>query len=783
MENSTITLLIRYFNILSTTVMAFFAIYGAITLFGKKSSLNVFRRYIFIQAFCVASLLAFVLESTVSNFPHYLKYFADNECYTLEVSPQDSTIILTSDGTVAEKFTDKKDSASRDSVMTLTLGSASTKKPFNRVDSIAPDFAITMAFGGVAAADTSFKEKDSANVLSGVVFKNLNRRVTSLFVDPVFDTTDWINVLITITDERAVNRSIETIVKGLPHTKHIQIQGCGKVSELKIVLYGAKQTGASAIAINRQIPLYFSGLRLIVVSLFLFAAILFVYKPLRVKTAYYLFDYRFDPTDRKQNVIYILSVITLILFSWICAYTSVVEKEIQAQQYNKYLVDALIEGRVNLDVGNPEKMLKAERPYDLGWLDKNKYERDKDWYGDWVYYKGKFYCYFGAVPALLLYVPYTLITGKYLSNHGGIFLFAAISIILLARLWRFFVKKYMPDARFVFYLLSFLTLFFASGWFCPLRFTRFYSIVSAGGFMFVIAGVLLLFESVEREKVDRSKLFFACACFALSVGCRPHLLFASLLVPVVLWKYKLWKHLPLVAIPYIAVAIPMCIYNYVRFGSILDFGTNYNMTNLNLAAYGLLNPIGRVINTFNTSMAYLFTLNGYSFFYPYVESIPQDGRFFWPITRFYDKGCGIINFPIVLCLFYFFKSILVKKDRPKTFYISTAFLAVAAVLIVINSWMVGHSGRYIIDFAVFIILPSLFGAYYWCCGGNGGDSNEIQVPENQFRFRQKVTYVLLAISIFVGLFLFATSVTNDDTPWNPELHLYLRQSLILLGIV
>jgi len=360
-----------------------------------------------------------------------------------------------------------------------------------------------------------------------------------------------------------------------------------------------------------------------------------------------------------------------------------------------------------------------------------------------------------------------------------------MSIILLARLWKFFVKKYMPDVRFMFYLLSFLTLFFASGWFCPLRFTRFYSIVSTGGFMFVVAGILLLFESVEHEKIDRSKLFFACLCFALAVGCRPHLLFASLIVPVILWKYKLWKHLPLIAVPYIAVAIPMCLYNYVRFGSILDFGTNYNMTNLNLGAYGSLNLMGKIINTFNTSLSYLFTLNRYSFFYPYVECLPMDDRFFWSIVRFYDKGCGMINFPIVLCLFYFFKSIFVKKERPKTFYISSTFLAIAAILIVINSWMVGHSGRYTIDFAIFIILPSLFCAYYRCCGSSyvGNDGVEIQMPENQIRFRHKVTYVLLAFSIFVGLFLFATSVTNDATPWCPELHHYLRQSLILFGIV
>jgi hypothetical protein len=737
--------------------MAFFAIYGAITLFARHSNLNIFRRNLFIRAFCVAALAAFVLETTVCNFQHYLSYFTDAELHTIGISPQDSAVILTSDGTPAELFFEKKEvTATPDSAM-----------------SSSPNSALT---------EIIFKGKDSTTLFGGIVFKKLDRRVTSVFIEPVFGVADWITVTVKTTDEAGKTAEILTVYKGLPHTKHIQLQHCGKIKELRIVLGGANGAGASMIALNRPIPLYFSGLRLIAVSMLFFAIILFAYKPLRVKVAYLLFDYKFDPANKKQKLIYAFSVMLLILYSWICAYTSVVDGTPQAQQYNKYLVDAIIAGRTDLEAGNPEKMLKAERPYDNQWLIENDYKRDVDWMSDWIYYKGKFYCYFGAVPALLLYVPYALITGNYLSNHGGIFIFAAISIILLARLWRFFVKKYMPDARFMFYLLSFLTLFFASGWFCPLRFTRFYSIVSAGGFMFVVAGILLLFESVEREKIDRSKLFFACLCLALAVGCRPNLLFASLIVPVIIWKHKLWKHLPLAAIPYIMVAIPMCVYNYVRFGSIVDFGFNYNMTNLNTAAWNLLNPIGKLMNTFNASLSYLFSINQYSFFFPYVEIHNQYDKFLWLIIKFYDKGYGMINFPVVFCLFFFFKNIFAKAEKPKTFYISAAFLSIAAVLILVNSYLAGFSGRYAFDFAVFIILSSLFCAYHW----NSGDGG-VQTLENRFqipiRIRQKITYVLLSLSIFVGLFLFATTVTNEAMPGNPALYHYLRQSLIFMGVV
>jgi len=153
---------------------------------------------------------------------------------------------------------------------------------------------------------------------------------------------------------------------------------------------------------------------------------------------------------------------------------------------------------------------------------------------------------------------------------------------------------------------------------------------------------------------------------------------------------------------------------------------------------------------------------------------------FWNITLFYDKGCGMVNFPIVFCLIFFFKSILVKKDRPKTFYISSAFLAIAAVLIFINSYLVGFSGRYTIDFAIFIILPSLFCAYYWCYGGDAVQARQGQISTE---IRSGCAYILLAVSIFVGAFLFVTTVTNDATPYNLAFFRYLRESLIILGIV
>jgi len=723
MTESTISLLLGYFNVFSATVMGFFAIYGVITVFFKNSNLNIFRRNMFIRAFCIAALFALIIEATVFNYQYYLRYFADEECSVVEISIQDSTVV-TSDGTLAEPIFETK--------------------------------------------------KDSTKVLAGIVFKNLDRRVTSVFIEPVFYEIDATLVNIITVDEGSSIRFVKQLFSGLPHENYIALQALGKLSELRINFNGK----LSQIVINKPIPFYFSGLRLFAVSCLFFAIILFLNKTLRIKTACFLFEYKFDPASRKQNFIYVCVVALVVFYSFICAFTSTSkffrEEYLSDRQYNTFLVDAILSGRTYLDHGNPELLLIAERPYDLKWLEANGFRRDEAWKSDWVYYKGKHYSYFGIVPAIILYVPYKMITGEYLSNNAGILLFAAIAIVLMAILWRFLVKKYLKNTLFVFYLLSFLTMFFASGLFGPLRFTRFYSIVSAAGFMFVIAGILLLFKSVEHNRPNYMKLFFACLCLALAVGCRPNFIFVSLLVPVILWRHWSLKLAMFISIPYTIIAIPLCFYNYIRFGSIIDFGFKYNMTNVNIGAYTLLNPIGKVINTVIASITYLFTYNQYSFIFPYVESI-QHNEIQTNVKRFYDKGSGIINFPIVLFLFFYFKSIFA-KIKPQTFTISSTFLIIAATLIFLNSWLVGHSGRYIIDFALFMIIPSLFYAWYWC-SGNG----QVQMNDSLNRNRIKVTYVLLTVSIFVGLCLFVGSITNDPVPSNEVIYRYLQYSLGFIG--
>jgi len=726
MESSTIALIIRYFNIASTAVLAFFAIYGLIAVLGRNSRLNSLRGRMFLSAFCVASLLAFGLEAVCFNYKHYLKYFAGGEFNTAGVSRQDPTVILTSDdGVTAKIFIDKN--------------------------------------GGAVNA-------------CGVTFANLDRRVTSVFVQPIFKNLEHFEMRVRWTDEESTRELTRTLYKALPHENYAAVQSSGKVSELTIIFpERIFFDEISQIAVNRQIPFYFSALRLLAVSLFFFAVILFAYKPLREKTGYYLFEYKFDPANKKQNIVYAGLVVLTIAFSGVCVYTSITEDNSdspQNRQYNRYLVDAFIAGRTNIDFGHPEKLLNAQRPYDYYYLVSNGYELGVDWAWDIAYYKGKYYTYYGPVPAALLYLPYKLVTGNYLSHRTGVFAFAAVAVVFLALLWRFLVKKYMPAARFAFFLLSFLALFCISHLSAALRYPAVWLIVQVGGFAFIVAGTYLLLKSADKERINYPRLFFACLCFALSVGCRADMVLVSVLVPAVLWKRRSWKLALFVSIPYIMVAAPMCLYNYARFDSVFEFGQKYCTALINGTAAHLLNPLGTLHRMFITFMHYLFRPYVYSLHFPFVELVPPKGLvtpalgFLWG----YNSGGGLINFPILFCLAYLFKN-LFNKDKPDGLRLSFIFLIVAAATIVLYSKVGIFHGRYLLDCAIFFALPSLFCAFYWC-----GD--ELRAELRQGAVRLKIVYVLLAASIFVGLFLFVTGVDHIDMHYyDPALYRYLEYSL------
>src|SRR5580698_6894847 len=89
--------------------------------------------------------------------------------------------------------------------------------------------------------------------------------------------------------------------------------------------------------------------------------------------------------------------------------------------YYNLLVQGFSEGHLYVQREPPADFLRLANPYDPA--ANAPYMRILN---DLSYYNGKLYLYFGITPALVLFWPYHLLTGQYLSEGSAVAIFFAI---------------------------------------------------------------------------------------------------------------------------------------------------------------------------------------------------------------------------------------------------------------------------------------------------------------------------------------------------------------------
>ena len=476
----------------------------------------------------------------------------------------------------------------------------------------------------------------------------------------------------------------------------------------------------------------------------------------------------------------------MLLFGY-CAFMTFTAVEFDyepgsAGQYNHYLIDALLEGKVDLDLPTSEEYAALERPYDRGQFELYgiDYLGDKvHW--DTVFYNGKWYSYFGIVPAVLLFLPYTAITGKYLPYSVACLIMGYLAIVFLLFIWRWFFKRNLAKASYTTYLLSSLALVMCS--FVPFLLHRsfFYETVNLGGLMFCTAGLLLLLKYHDSQR----KLILAgsCLCFALAVGCRPILLFSSVLVPLFLWQevQQRWKEnkaqfvvwLMVIAAPYIMVAIPLMWYNYARFGSVLDFGPKHQVTGLNISVQSLMNPIGK-LQRFLTGIRAFF-LNPPHFLgqFPFVEiqKAPTTNSAYVPQ---YLGAVGLLCIPVswlLLVAVRASKRLHIEKPTIGRFIIATFAISLLTAGLSATYCI---QPRYEIDYAWLIVLSALACLYLLY---NRKDGQNIPTKcVNLF------VSIICLVSIIVFFFLSFRGEIDPDTSVRPvAVEAYLKRAFTILG--
>ena len=380
--------------------------------------------------------------------------------------------------------------------------------------------------------------------------------------------------------------------------------------------------------------------------------------------------------------------------------------------YDYFLVKSLSKGQVEIQVPlDNTKLEELNNPYDA--VERGELERDTDYVWDAAYYNQKYYVYFGVLPALLLMVPYHLITKKLMNTFTATMIFSILSVPFLVLITKKVFEKYFKETPFKYMALSSVMMMLGTMLILINVAPRFYELVTVAGLFFALFGFYLVFDCEREDKISYKKMFLGCLSLSLAVACRPTQLFASLLIAPILLRIfiknikekknikDIEKNLCAVIIPYIAVGYLVMRYNYLRFGNVFEFGEKYQLTINNMKELRL-----RLITIPTGILCHLFGLPTFqatfpfihlnadiidTFAYYYVEDMPGGVFFLAPIAFF------------CFAIFKLWKKI--ENKEMKT--LVTSLLTVGLIFVCFISLKAGSTGRYLLDFAWLFVLAGI----------------------------------------------------------------------------
>lgn len=497
-------------------------------------------------------------------------------------------------------------------------------------------------------------------------------------------------------------RSINTIVKP---SQYIRLHFSGEVKTLKIELGNTAGTiiDTSNIELNTRVPMMFSIVRVIMVTLL--AMLLYILRP---KSTVY--NYITDLRRKKQRIIAIIAIVVQAgVFIGMTFINSDALKwdntEVHHRQYYN-LIEAFKSG--SLSIGEGSESLKAmENPYDYN----ARVENDVEFNWDNAYFDGKYYSYFGVLPALLLHLPYNLITGKDLPNQVAVIVFGVALIIgIMCLLWEI-IKRWFKRTPLVLYLMMSITFAVTSSLFYAVYKPDFYMVPPLAALALSVFA-LALWIGAEREDgtLKTSRVAWGGFFIALTSMCRPQFL-VTLFFGVLLFWDNVFKKRTLfskksmrqtlgLCIPIILVAAVAMGYNYVRFGSPFDFGANYNLTTNDMTKRGMV--LGR---TALGVFTYFFQPMRIDAQFPFVNDFDPATVYQGVTITEKQIGGAFMMFPILIyALVGLFKKSWFKDKKA---YIILCFsVAVSFIVAILDAQMAGILMRYLTDFVWLLMIAA-----------------------------------------------------------------------------
>jgi len=254
------------------------------------------------------------------------------------------------------------------------------------------------------------------------------------------------------------------------------------------------------------------------------------------------------------------------------------------ENYYNILASGFLAGHLYLPVTPRPEILALRNPYGA--------DPTGTHLQDATLYDGRYYIYYGPAPVLTLFLPWRLLSGRGMPHSfasivyatGG-FIFCCLLLFLLLDAGKIHAPVWVRAV---------LALTLGIGNLVPVLLRRpgaVYEVAIISGFCFFTAGLYLLARWLTGAESRRSMIALAGICFGFAAGSRPHygVIAALILLSCTLWvvisgklhgnlSRKSITELCSFAIGILGCGALLAWYNYARFGSPFEFGTNYQLT-------------------------------------------------------------------------------------------------------------------------------------------------------------------------------------------------------------
>lgn len=490
------------------------------------------------------------------------------------------------------------------------------------------------------------------------------------------------------------------------------------------------------------------------------------------------------PVSNQHSNLWLILIGSAVLCFYVWIITAgQIEKWPSGRDYYWLLAQAFRQGQTHLLVEPNPELLSLENPYD------RRQRIGVDYLWDISVYDGKYYLYWGPVPAVAGVIV-SSITSRPVTDAGLVFSFVAgialFSILLLRKMYQ---DNRIPAWAFWGGML-------ASAFNIPLIWllTRpaFYEVSISGGQMFLMAGFYFLYLAFRSSEPHKVYTALSALSFGLAGGTRVNLLPSVVFLAFVILhriyianKRKIPASISAFAAAIIPLAIIACLlawYNHVRFGSVFEFGHRYQLTGPALTTdYSDISSAAYILPNLYTYVFRLPSLNGEFPFltvpwvkenmWPFFIRLPQHYYYTEPVAGilFIVPLIGLTALLLARWFWLFINGdvsltgnideLLSRFGFPLLGYI---FIQFFILLIFVNSAM-----RYLLDVSpALIVLSAIFAGYY------------AQSIEKESFMVKMISYAWALASILTVVSGFIIGLTGDKNHFlnkNPQLYYQLLE--------